>query len=106
VLFDLARALNRAREQDSGNAARLAYTLSELGGRLGILQMDPASYLRGRQDVDTQGAGDTDIEALIARREQARTERNWEEADRIRDQLTGLGVVLEDAAGGTLWRRE
>ncbi len=106
VLFDLARALNRAREQDSGNAARLAYTLSELGGRLGILQMDPASYLRGRQDVDTQGAGDADIEALIARREQARTERNWEEADRIRDQLTGLGVVLEDAAGGTLWRRE
>ncbi|GMQ89534.1 MAG: cysteine--tRNA ligase [Gammaproteobacteria bacterium] len=106
VLFDLARALNRAREQDSGDAARLAYTLSELAGRLGILQMDPASYLRGRQDADTQGASDADIEALIACREQARTDRNWKEADRIRDELTGLGIVLEDAGSDTRWRRE
>ncbi|MGD8674157.1 MAG: cysteine--tRNA ligase, partial [Thiogranum sp.] len=45
------------------------------------------------------------IDALVARREQARADRDWAEADRIRDELTSLGIVLEDAAGGTQWRR-
>ena len=106
VLFDLARALNRAREQDSSDIARLANTLSKLAGRLGILQEDPETYLRSRQETGAEGPGDADIEALIARREQARTDRDWGEADRIRDELTGMGVVLEDAAGSTQWRRE
>ena len=106
VLFDLARALNRAREQDSSDIARLANTLSKLAGRLGILQEDPETYLRGRQEAGAEGPSDADIEALIARREQARTDRDWGEADRIRDELTGMGVVLEDAAGSTQWRRE
>ncbi len=106
VLFDLARVLNRAREQGSRDAARLANTLSKLAGRLGILQEDPVSYLRGRQDAGAQGASDADIEVLIARREQARTDRNWGEADRIRGELTGLGIVLEDAGSSTRWRRE
>ena len=106
VLFDLARALNRAREQDSSDTARLANTLSKLAGRLGILQEDPETYLRGRQETGAEGPGDAEIEALIARREQARTDRDWGEADRIRDELTGMGVVLEDAAGSTQWRRE
>ena len=106
VLFDLARALNRAREQDSSDIARLANTLSKLAGRLGILQEDPETYLRGRQETGAEGPSDADIEALIARREQARTDRDWGEADRIRDELTGMGVVLEDAAGSTQWRRE
>ena len=106
VLFDLARALNRAREQDSSDIARLANTLSKLAGRLGILQEEPETYLRGRQETGAEGPSDADIEALIARREQARTDRDWGEADRIRDELTGMGVVLEDAAGSTQWRRE
>ncbi len=106
VLFVLARALNRAREQDSSGIARLANTLSKLAGRLGILQADPESYLRGRLETGAEGPGDADIEALIARREQARTDRDWGEADRIRDELTGLGIVLEDSGDGTQWRRE
>ena len=105
VLFDLARAINRAREQAAAEAGRLAATLRELGGRLGILQANPEFYLRGPQgDVDS-GPDDTSIDALVARRDQARADRNWAEADRIRDQLTAMGIVLEDAAGGTLWRR-
>jgi cysteinyl-tRNA synthetase len=107
VLFDLARALNRAREHDSNDVARLANTLLQLANRLGILQADPASYLRGQRDAGArEGPSDADIEALIARREQARTDRDWGEADRIRDELTGLGIVLEDGGGGTRWRRE
>ncbi|HHH42972.1 MAG TPA: cysteine--tRNA ligase, partial [Gammaproteobacteria bacterium] len=89
VLFELARALNRAREQGDSNAARLAHTLSQLAGRLGILQADPAAWLHGRSDTAAEGPDDADIEALIARREQARSDRDWAEADRIRDELTG-----------------
>jgi cysteinyl-tRNA synthetase len=105
VLFELTRAINRVREQDATEAGRLAATLHTLGGRLGILQADPEFYLRGPQgDVDS-GPDDASVDALVARRDQARAERNWAEADRIRDQLTAMGIVLEDAAGGTLWRR-
>jgi len=106
VLFELTRAMNRAREQGDGESARLAHTLQELAGRLGILQSDPETYLRSRHGETEQGPSDQEIDALIARREQARSDRDWQEADRIRDQLTELGVVLEDSSGGTLWRRE
>jgi cysteinyl-tRNA synthetase len=105
VLFDLTRAINRAREQDVAEAARLAATLRVLGARLGILQADPEVYLRGHQGGEDAGPDDTVIDALVAQRDQARADRNWGEADRIRDQLTALGIILEDAPGGTLWRR-
>jgi cysteinyl-tRNA synthetase len=105
VLFELARAINRAREQDVAAAGRLAATLRALGGRLGILQADPELYLRGPQGDRDTGPDDASIDALVARRDAARADHNWAEADRIRDQLTAMGIVLEDAAGGTLWRR-
>jgi cysteinyl-tRNA synthetase len=106
VLFELSRAVNRAREQDSVEAARLAYSLRHLGGRLGILQADPELYLRGPQGSADSAPDDATIDALVARRDQARADRDWVEADRIREQLTAMGIVLEDAAGVTQWRRE
>ena len=106
VLFDLARALNRAREQGDAGVARLANTLHVLAGRLGILQAEPESYLRGPQGAAETGPDDAEIDALVAQREQARENRDWAESDRIRDQLAELGIVLEDGAGGTRWRRE
>jgi cysteinyl-tRNA synthetase len=105
VLFELTRAMNRARERGSENAAMLANTLRVLGGHLGILQSDPESYLRSRHGMGKEGPSDEEIEALIAQREQARSDRNFAEADRIRDQLTKIGIVLEDGADGTRWRR-
>ena len=105
TLFELTRAINRVREQDAVEAARLAATLHTLGGRLGILQADPVQYLRGAQGEVDSGPDDASIDALVARRDQARADRDWAEADRIRDQLTAMGILLEDAAGGTLWRR-
>jgi cysteinyl-tRNA synthetase len=106
VLFELARAMNRAREQGDGEADRLASTLRALAGRLGILQSGAETYLRSGHSDSQQGPSDQEIDALIARREQARSDRDWKEADRIRDQLTELGVVLEDSSAGTLWRRD
>ncbi len=105
VLFEVTRAMNRSREQGEAVAGKLAYTLKTLAGRLGILQSDPASYLRAGQGESADGVSDAEIDELVARRDQARVDKDWPEADRLRDQLTELGIVLEDAAGGTLWRR-
>lgn len=49
---------------------------------------------------------DSDVEALIEARTNARKEKNWAEADRIRDQLKKMGIVLEDTAQGVKWHRE
>ncbi len=105
VLFDLARELNRQREVGADEAADSAALLVELGGLLDILQSDPELYLQSGAP-DTAGLSADKIEALIAARNTARNNRNWAEADRIRSELTAAGVVLEDAAGKTTWRRE
>jgi cysteinyl-tRNA synthetase len=102
VLFELARDINRLRDQDLQQALAQAALLRKLGGVLGILQAVPAEFLRA-------GAGDLDaayIDDLIARRNTARAEKNWAEADRIRDELKALKVVLEDRDGKSTWRIE
>ncbi|MGA7982047.1 MAG: cysteine--tRNA ligase [Chromatiaceae bacterium] len=103
VLFDLAREINRVRTEDEAAATGLAAELRDLGEVLGILQDDPETYLRGGADQDA--LGDDAIEDLIRRRAEARKGKQWAEADRIRDELQGAGIVLEDGAGGTTWRR-
>ncbi len=46
------------------------------------------------------------IEALIQQRLDARKNKDWAQADAARDELTAMGVVLEDGATGTTWRRK
>ncbi|HSX88815.1 MAG TPA: cysteine--tRNA ligase [Pseudomonas sp.] len=101
VLFELAREVNRLRESDLQAAAGLAARLKELAGVLGVLQLDPEAFLQAGADGKVDAAA---VEALIAARLQARAEKNWGESDRIRDQLSAMGVVLEDGKGGTTWR--
>jgi len=102
VLFDLARSVNRAREKDPETAASLGAGLLQMGQLLGLLAQSPEAFLRG---TGTGDASDAEIEALIQRRNDARDSKDWAEADRVRDELQALGVVLEDGAGGTSWRR-
>ena len=101
VLFDMAREINRLRDSDQQAAAALGVRLKELGGLLGVLQMSPDAFLQAGAAGKVDAA---EVEALIAARLQARSEKNWAESDRIRDQLTAMGVVLEDGKGGTTWR--
>ena len=55
--------------------------------------------------VDASGVADT-IDALLERRQQARADREFDVADRIRDGLADMQLTLEDRPGGTIWRRE
>lgn len=103
VLFDMTREINRLAATEPANAAALGSGLRQLAGMLGILQREPKTFLQG-------GAGErinkAEIETLIVARLKARAEKNWPESDRIRDQLTEMGVVLEDGKEGTRWRLE
>ncbi|GAP76951.1 cysteinyl-tRNA synthetase [Pseudoalteromonas sp. SW0106-04] len=101
VLFELAKEVNRLKGQDEQAAGEHAYILIKLAEVLGIAQQDPAAFLQGEQDDDETQK----IEALIAKRNQARADKDWAEADAARDALTAMGVVLEDSAGKTTWRK-
>jgi cysteinyl-tRNA synthetase len=101
VLFEMIREVNRLRESDLTAAAALAARLKELAGVLGVLQLEPEAFLQAGAAGKVDAA---EVEALIAARLAARAEKNWGESDRIRDQLTAMGVVLEDGKGGTTWR--
>lgn len=101
VLFELAKELNKEKANDAAKAADIAGVLVQLGAVMGILQSAPESYLQGEQDDDEVAK----IEALIVKRNQARADKDWGAADAARDELTALGVVLEDGAGGTTWRK-
>ena len=100
-LHELAGALNKAADDDR---SRCAADLVAAGAILGLLQDDPEAWFKWRPP----GAEEFDegkIEALIAQRLEARAAKDFTEADRIRDDLAGRGIVLEDGAQGTTWRR-
>jgi cysteinyl-tRNA synthetase len=104
VLFDLARDLNRTKQESASDASALAACLRRLGGVLGLLQQQPEQFL---QSGAAAGADDVaEIELLIKTRNDARASKNWALADEARNKLTEMGIVLEDGAQGTTWRRK
>jgi cysteinyl-tRNA synthetase len=100
VLFELVREINRVKSGDTNKASQLAALLIRLGDVLGILQDEPVNFLQDASDVNV-----TEIETLITAREQARANKDWAESDRIRDELTAIGITIEDGSEGTKWRK-
>jgi cysteinyl-tRNA synthetase len=104
VMQGVARNLNLAKAANDGaKAAVAAATLRALGAVLGILQQEPDNYLK--RSADKQGLSDAEVEALLAARQAARAAKNFAESDRIRAQLAAAGVLIDDKAGRTEWRR-
>ncbi len=99
VLFDLATSINSARESKSDDYVALASMLKELGGILGLLEREPQAFLQGKVEDTTQ------IDNLIQARLDARQNKDWQKADEIRQQLTQMGIILEDTPQGTTWRK-
>jgi cysteinyl-tRNA synthetase len=96
ALFDLAAEVNRVK------STAVAAQLKALGATLGLLERDPLEFLRAGAD----GQEAVEIESLIAQRAAAKAARDFATADRIRADLDGRGVALEDGPGGTKWRRK
>ncbi|MCO7186823.1 MULTISPECIES: cysteine--tRNA ligase [unclassified Pseudoalteromonas] len=101
VIFELAKEVNLLKDSDAKAAGEHAFILVKLAEVLGIAQQDPEAFLHGDQDEDEVAK----IEALIEQRKTARANKDWAAADAARDALTAMGVVLEDSAGKTTWRK-
>ncbi|MGH9014762.1 MAG: cysteine--tRNA ligase [Acidimicrobiia bacterium] len=95
VIFDAVRWANAAIDKgETGEAAMLLGTVRELAGVLG-LDLDDGSG----------DEGDAEIDARVKQRDDARERGDYAEADRIRAELAGRGITLEDTPSGTIWRR-
>jgi cysteinyl-tRNA synthetase len=92
VLFELAGEANRTR--DGATSAQIR----QLAATLGFLQQAPRAWLQGGAALD-----EATIHARITARAQAKRDKNFAEADRIRDELLMQGIVLKDSAQGTTW---
>ena len=104
ILFELVHKVNTHRQDDPAEAGRYGALLKYLGSLLGLVQRDPQAFFQG--SAVEGGLSEHEIEALIEQRLQARADKDWAESDRIRDELKAQGIILEDAAGKTTWRRE
>ncbi len=97
AMFETVRRANSALDAESDEAPRLVASAVDLAGALGL-----------RIETSAAGDGGTDddeIDALVAARTAAREAKDFAEADRIRDELTARGIVVEDTPSGPIWRR-
>ncbi|MEZ5562533.1 MAG: cysteine--tRNA ligase [Gammaproteobacteria bacterium] len=100
VLFNLARDANRS--TDPAERAALAARLRASAALLGLLGADPNDWFMTETG---DGLSAAQIETLLEARRAARASRDFKRADQIRDQLVDAGILIEDSAEGTRWRR-
>ncbi|MBK9131284.1 MAG: cysteine--tRNA ligase [Gammaproteobacteria bacterium] len=124
VLNELRTEINRAKAAgNSAHANALGGVLIRLGTGLGLQQQKPEDYLKSGAGVSVGveaaklsittyppevkiQTGDAKINELVTQRIEARSRKDWAEADRVRKELDALGVILEDGPQGTTWRRK
>ena len=96
-MFDTLRRANAALDSGADDAGALAATVIDIAGALGV-DVDAAEH--------GADAGDAAIEDLVARRQAARDAKDWAAADSLREELSALGVVVEDTPAGPIWHRQ
>ena len=101
-LFALATAANKA--ESTEEKAKLKAQMVDAGSMLGLLQQSPQDWFASA-GTQSDGIGEAEIEALIAKRADARKAKNFAESDRISDELKSKGVLVEDGKDGQRWRR-
>jgi cysteinyl-tRNA synthetase len=100
VLFELANEVNKSK------SAAMARQLRGLAGILGLLERAPQQFLQSGAHLETHGVDEAFVLMQIEGRAAAKKSRNFAEADRIRNELSAQGIVLEDKPdGSTEWRR-
>ena len=105
LLHEIARKINRNEDKTHEEPKRLASTLKKLGAVLGLLESEPQDFLKGKSNENKENADTDYINELIRQRNIARDKKDFEKADKIREQLAELDVTLEDTEGSTDWRR-
>ena len=102
IVFDLVREMNAAIDQQEVGAAdaeAIKATFAYFDQALGVLALRRAEDARPPVPI-------AEIERLIEERREARRARQFARADQIRQDLEGRGIVLEDSAAGTRWKRK
>ena len=101
-LYRLAKEMHGA----NGEAkAQLHSQLIGLAGLMGLLQQNPEQWFKQARGGDAESISEAEIEAAIARRQQAKADKDYAGADQVREDLLAQGIVLEDSREGTTWRR-
>lgn len=103
VLHSLATALNKAESADK--QAEIKKELIASAHLLGLLYQDPEEWFRAGSASAGQGIGESEIEALIQKRADARKAKDFATADAVRKELADKGVIIEDTPAGTQWKR-
>ena len=98
AMHEIASKINKSKP--GTNRENLAQELLAAGGVLGLFNKSAASYFQGTENIDVE-----EIERLISERELARKAKDFEAADNFRNQLTALGVEIEDTREGTRWKK-
>ncbi len=101
ALFGLAREINKS--EDPAAALDMACQLRAGAELVGLLQSDPVAWFEAGAVTSDQDAAQ--IDGLLEQRTAARAAKDFAAADRIRDQLTEMGIVIEDSPEGPRWRR-
>ena len=101
ILFEIAKQINIERISNPNKANALSAMLIKLGNFIGILEYNAEEYLKQGSELS-----EAEISEKIAQREAARNSKDFAMSDQIRDELVELGIILEDSANGTTWRRK
>lgn len=97
-LSSMVREANNA--QTDADRARIKGEILAAGKLIGLLQQEPESWFRSGNDDEA-----AEIDSLVKARVEARANKDWAEADRIRDELTARNIVVEDGVQGSIWRK-